>query len=122
MPWEYIISAATKKYRARRNRVVVRRLVVADVKSSATTRTVAPKSFAILRAAPGKIGNNYDFGEEERLVARSNRLSDSMTVLTNTLRIDPQRIYDFGTTSTVHHTNYFLQPKTVDHIRKILEF
>jgi pimeloyl-ACP methyl ester carboxylesterase len=48
--------------------------------------------------------------------------TDSMTVLTNTLRIDPQRIYDFGTTSTVHHTNYFLQPKTVDHIRKILKF
>ena len=63
MPWEFIISAATKKYRARRKRVVVRRLVVNEVKTSGSTRTAAPKSFAILRAAPGKIGNEFDFGE-----------------------------------------------------------
>lgn len=48
--------------------------------------------------------------------------TDSMTVLTNTLRINPQRLFDFGTTSSVHHTNYFAQTKTVEHIRKILKF
>jgi hypothetical protein len=71
MPWEFIISAATKKYRARRKRVVVRRLVVSNDKTSSTTRATAPKSFAILKAAPGKISYEYDFSEEERLVASS---------------------------------------------------
>lgn len=66
MPWEFIVSAATKRYRGRRKRVVVRRLVCKEERS--TKRKMHPESFSILKAAPGKIGEVYDFFDEEQLV------------------------------------------------------
>lgn len=43
-----------------------------------------------------------------------------MTFLSDTLRINSNRIYDFGTTGEVHQINYYHQPATIAHFRKIL--
>ena len=36
--------------------------------------------------------------------------TDSMTFLSDTTRIGNNRMFDFGTTSKVHHTNYYEHP------------
>ena len=43
--------------------------------------------------------------------------ASSMGSLNDTTNIVPARTLDFGTTSTVHHTNYFRQTETIDFIR-----
>ena len=42
----------------------------------------------------------------------------SMGSLADNADIDEKRTLDFGTTSSVHHTNYFRQTETIDFIRK----
>jgi hypothetical protein len=44
----------------------------------------------------------------------------SMNSLSDELKIPPQQTLDFGTSSTVHHLNYFQQPETVDFLAKVL--
>ena len=44
----------------------------------------------------------------------------SMSEITDKFRISPDHLYDFGTNSTVYHTNYFAQPKTYENLRKWL--
>ena len=67
MPWEYLLSAATKPYRAGAKRWVVRRLVL-DESSTKTKKLQSPTSFSILEAAPGPFRNQYDFSDENALV------------------------------------------------------
>jgi len=42
----------------------------------------------------------------------------SMVDLCDGLTIPPEQVLDFGTTDTVHHTNYFAQPRTLDFLRE----
>ncbi len=71
MPWEHLITAATKRYRRGRKMVVVRRLVVPRNR----IRKLQPSSYSILVAAPGALGNSFDFGNEVEL------LQDSLSVV-----------------------------------------
>jgi hypothetical protein len=43
-----------------------------------------------------------------------------MTDLFDQVPIPAANVFDFGTTSRVHHTNYFEQPETIDFISKSL--
>lgn len=46
--------------------------------------------------------------------------SDSMAFLADGVCIDAKRVWDYGTTSRVHHVNYFDHCETTDFFRKIL--
>jgi hypothetical protein len=46
----------------------------------------------------------------------------SMVDLSDALRIPAEQVLDFGTTSEVHHTNYFAQPQTLAFIREMLAY
>jgi hypothetical protein len=43
-----------------------------------------------------------------------------MSTLADTMAIPPERRLDFGTSSLVHHCNYFVQPQTVQFLRQVL--
>ncbi len=44
----------------------------------------------------------------------------SMVDLSDELSIPSEQVLDFGTTDTIHHTNYFAQAQTLDFIREML--
>ncbi|MEM7317341.1 MAG: hypothetical protein AAF497_29805, partial [Planctomycetota bacterium] len=46
--------------------------------------------------------------------------TESMTQLADGLRIDAARTLDFGTSDSVHHLNYFSQPRTVEFLAETL--
>jgi len=47
--------------------------------------------------------------------------TESMTELPDRPKMTDPPVLNFGSTSTVHHTNYFVQSKTLDFIGKVLE-
>jgi hypothetical protein len=47
--------------------------------------------------------------------------TESMTELPDRPTLTNPPLLDFGTTAEVHHTNYFVQPKTVEFIENVLE-
>jgi hypothetical protein len=57
---------------------------------------------------------DYVFESENDLVVDS---SSMFSFSENGPTLDTARILDFGSTSRVHHVNYFEQPETVAHIR-----
>jgi len=57
------------------------------------------------------------FGEKNDLVVDTS----SMTYLSKTTDISKDRILDFGDSDVVHHTNYFVQPKTIEFIAEKLQ-
>ena len=67
MPWEYLISAATKAFRSGEKRLVVRRLMTTNSRS-ASRKSRVPMSVAILEAAPGPFREQYDFEGENQMV------------------------------------------------------
>ena len=67
MPWEYLISAATKAFRSSTKKQVVRRLVTPNSRS-ASRKSLVPTSVAVLEAAPGPFREQYDFEGENQMV------------------------------------------------------
>ncbi|MBL8891513.1 MAG: hypothetical protein JNL67_16150 [Planctomycetaceae bacterium] len=67
MPWEYVISAATKEYRAGAKKCIVRRLVL-NRGDQHISRANEPTSFAVLEAAPGSFRDVYDFTDEHAMI------------------------------------------------------
>jgi pimeloyl-ACP methyl ester carboxylesterase len=47
--------------------------------------------------------------------------TSSMTYLSETKSVPANRVYDFGDSDVVHHTNYFVQEKTIDFIADKLQ-
>lgn len=66
MPWEYLLSAATKVYRSGERKTIVRRLVKQS--SKGRRQNNLPTSFAFLEAAPGVFRDTFDFEREKSLV------------------------------------------------------
>lgn len=99
MPWEYLISAATKAFRSGVRKLVVRRLVTTNSRS-ASRKILVPKSVAILEAAPGPFRDLYDFTGENQLVRAA--LSElEMLDLHGDISADP----DLATLAKWVHTN-----------------
>ena len=71
MPWEYLLSAATKEFQAADRKLIVRRLDM----GGRSSRPSLPKTFSILEASPGVLRDKFDFEAEQRLV-RSTLLLD----------------------------------------------
>jgi hypothetical protein len=65
MPWEYVLSAATKKYRVKNALCVVRHV---DGNDSATERFRTAKGFCFVESAPGEFAKHFDFSPERELV------------------------------------------------------
>ncbi len=78
------------------------------------------KVFADWKNRAKDAATNLIFDCENDLVVNTS----SMTSLFDSLNLDPKnrkQVLDFETTSTVHHTNYFQQKKTLDFIAKSLD-
>ncbi len=65
-PWEYVLSAATKRFRGDRDLTVIRHL---DTKAARVRRT--PKRLTILESAPGELREYFSFDAESKLLEAS---------------------------------------------------
>ena len=67
MPWEYLLSAATREVRKGESLTVVRHLH----KGRSSNRIPEPKMLAIVEAAPGVLHDEFDFTAEKRIIKRT---------------------------------------------------
>jgi hypothetical protein len=69
MPWEFLISAATKSYRGGQKKTVVRRLLIPG--ETRSRKPAVLRRFAVVEASPGVFRQHYDFTEERELVRQA---------------------------------------------------
>lgn len=67
MPWEYLISTATRDLRGSRGLTVLRHLR----RGAAPRQIAAPRSWLYVECAVGKLRDDYDFSTERNLVAQA---------------------------------------------------
>ena len=66
VPWESLLSLATKQWRGERHLVVVRHCIRPDLTSSAPA---SPSKLLLIASSPGILGVEYEFWSELRLIA-----------------------------------------------------
>lgn len=69
-PWEFMLTAATRRLRHKRSLIVVRHLDRASPAGAVSSGT-APERFAIIEAAPGPLSEEFDFSRERDLISSS---------------------------------------------------